>query len=119
MDHCHQPYRAKNYTCLEIGDLVHMQEVLENSQSRSRLAFEGQVIALQKREGLIYVLCIIVHLLSVCTLLLPQICFAQAQDPPLTIWSPDAHMGHSRGAIHIHLLYVKWSSGTLIGHVVN
>jgi hypothetical protein len=43
----------ENYPRLEIGDLVHMRQVVEENQSGSGRAFEGRVIAMSKREGFV------------------------------------------------------------------
>ena len=47
------PGIRENYPRLEIGDLVHMREVLPQQQQGSGLAFEGRVVALRKREGFV------------------------------------------------------------------
>ena len=47
------PGIRENYPRLEIGDLVHMREVLAHQQKGSGVAFEGRVVALRKREGFI------------------------------------------------------------------
>lgn len=47
------PGIRENYPRLEIGDLVHLREVLPQQQKGSGLAFEGRVVALRKREGFI------------------------------------------------------------------
>lgn len=47
------PGIRENHPYLEIGDLVHMREVLDAGQQRSNWALEGRVVALRKREGLV------------------------------------------------------------------
>lgn len=49
------PGIRENYPRLEIGDLVHLREVLPQQQKGSGLAFEGRVVALRKREGFIHI----------------------------------------------------------------
>jgi hypothetical protein len=49
------PGIRENYPRLEIGDLVHMREVIPQQQQGSGLAFEGRVVALRMREGFIRV----------------------------------------------------------------
>ncbi|KDQ10524.1 hypothetical protein BOTBODRAFT_640203 [Botryobasidium botryosum FD-172 SS1] len=44
----------ENSPYIEIGDLIHLREVLVDRQKGSGNAFEGRVMALQKREGLIH-----------------------------------------------------------------
>jgi hypothetical protein len=47
------PGIRENYPFLEVGDLVHMREVLLPHRTPSARAFEGRIIALRKREGLV------------------------------------------------------------------
>jgi len=47
------PGIRENSPRLEIGDLLHMREVMEGMKTGSGLAFEGRVVALRKREGFI------------------------------------------------------------------
>ena len=47
------PGIRENYPYLEIGDLVHMREVLEKDMKGTLKAVEGRVVALRKREGLV------------------------------------------------------------------
>ncbi|PPQ98678.1 hypothetical protein CVT24_003305 [Panaeolus cyanescens] len=47
------PNIRENHPRLEVGDLVHMREVLEDKQTGSNRAVEGRVVTLRKREGLI------------------------------------------------------------------
>ncbi|KAJ3505597.1 hypothetical protein NLJ89_g7334 [Agrocybe chaxingu] len=49
------PGIRENHPYLEIGDLVHMREVLEAQQKGSGHAVEARVVALRKREGLIHI----------------------------------------------------------------
>lgn len=51
------PGIRENYPRLDVGDLVHMRQVLEAEQRGSGLAFEGRVVNLVKREGFIRTLC--------------------------------------------------------------
>jgi hypothetical protein len=43
----------ENHPYLEIGDLVHMREVLEAEMRGRLLAVEGRIVALRKRDGFI------------------------------------------------------------------
>ena len=47
------PGIRENHPRLEIEDLVHMRRVIEPQTSGSGLAFEGRVVNLRKREGLV------------------------------------------------------------------
>lgn len=47
------PGIRENHPYLEIGDLVHMREVLPADQRTRKVALEGRVVALRKREGFI------------------------------------------------------------------
>ncbi|KAF8804411.1 P-loop containing nucleoside triphosphate hydrolase protein [Phlegmacium glaucopus] len=49
------PGIRENYPRLEIGDLVHMREVIEAQKRGSGKAFEGRVVTLRKREGFVYI----------------------------------------------------------------
>ncbi|KAF9054183.1 P-loop containing nucleoside triphosphate hydrolase protein [Panaeolus papilionaceus] len=49
------PNIRENHPRLEVGDLVHMREVLEDTQTGSNRAVEGRVVTLRKREGLIHI----------------------------------------------------------------
>ncbi|KIL67986.1 hypothetical protein M378DRAFT_122302 [Amanita muscaria Koide BX008] len=51
------PGIRENYPRLEVGDLVHMREVLLPHRTPSARAFEGRIIALRKREGLVNIYC--------------------------------------------------------------
>ncbi|KAF5376028.1 hypothetical protein D9615_007749 [Tricholomella constricta] len=51
------PGIRENYPRLEIGDLVHLREVYDKLKRGSGTAFEGRVIALRKRDGLIHLYC--------------------------------------------------------------
>jgi hypothetical protein len=43
----------ENFPRLEVGDLVHLRELREDLRCGSGIAFEGRVVMLRKREGLI------------------------------------------------------------------
>ena len=47
------PHIRESYPRLELGDLVHMREVLKEKQAGSGVAFEGRIVALRKREGFV------------------------------------------------------------------
>lgn len=47
------PGIRENHPYLEIGDLVHMREVLPADKRTRMVALEGRVVALRKREGFI------------------------------------------------------------------
>ena len=47
------PGVRENYPRLEIGDLVHMRQVIEAEQRGTRMALEGRVVTLRKREGFV------------------------------------------------------------------
>ncbi|PPQ90281.1 hypothetical protein CVT25_013106 [Psilocybe cyanescens] len=49
------PGIRENHPYLEIGDLVHLREVIETEKRGSNRALEGRVIALRKREGLVHI----------------------------------------------------------------
>ncbi|KAH9477003.1 RNA helicase Mov10l1 [Psilocybe cubensis] len=49
------PGIRENHPYLEIGDLVHLREVLEAEKRGSNRALEGRVVALRKREGLVHI----------------------------------------------------------------
>ncbi|KAG5646161.1 hypothetical protein DXG03_004214 [Asterophora parasitica] len=51
------PGIRENYPRLEIGDLVHLREVYDKMKRGSGMAFEGRVVALRKREGVINIHC--------------------------------------------------------------
>ncbi|KAK0476087.1 AAA domain-containing protein [Armillaria novae-zelandiae] len=42
---------------LEVGDLIHLRQVLVEEKRGTRLAFEGRVLTLRKREGFIHLFC--------------------------------------------------------------
>jgi hypothetical protein len=69
------PGIRENYPRLEIGDLVHMREVLSQQYQGSGLAFEGRVVALRKREG--FVSASFHVLLAVPYTMMSQISFAR------------------------------------------
>ena len=47
------PGIRENHPRLDIGDLVHMREVIEDKKIGSMKAFEGRVVTLRKREGFV------------------------------------------------------------------
>jgi len=47
------PGIRENDPYLEIGDLVHMREVLETEKRGSNRAVEGRIVVLRKREGFV------------------------------------------------------------------
>lgn len=47
------PGIRENHPRLEIGDLVHMREVIEAEQRGTCKALEGRVVTLRKREGFV------------------------------------------------------------------
>lgn len=47
------PGIRENYPRLEIGDLVHMRQVIEAEKRGSGIALEGRVVTLNKREGFV------------------------------------------------------------------
>lgn len=47
------PGIRENYPKLEIGDLLHLREVIEQTKSGTGRAFEGRVSTLRKREGIV------------------------------------------------------------------
>ncbi|KAK0200904.1 P-loop containing nucleoside triphosphate hydrolase protein [Desarmillaria ectypa] len=47
----------ENHPHLEVGDLIHLRQVLVEEKRGSGLAFEGRVLTLRKREGLIHFFC--------------------------------------------------------------
>lgn len=48
------PGIRENHPRLDIGDLVHMREVIEDQKIGSMKAFEGRVVTLRKREGFVH-----------------------------------------------------------------
>ncbi|KAJ3937652.1 MAG: P-loop containing nucleoside triphosphate hydrolase protein [Lentinula lateritia] len=51
------PGIRENYPRLDIGDVIHLREVLVDWKTGSGFAFEGRVIRLKKREGFIHFSC--------------------------------------------------------------
>ncbi|CAK5271393.1 unnamed protein product [Mycena citricolor] len=51
------PSIRENSPRLEIGDVILLREILEGQKIGSGIAFEGRVVALRKREGLIHFFC--------------------------------------------------------------
>ena len=47
------PGIRESHPRLEIGDLVHMRQVIEAEQRGSGIALEGRVVTLRKREGFV------------------------------------------------------------------
>jgi len=47
------PGIRENHPRLEVGDLVHLREIVEHKKSGSGVAFEARVITLRKREGIV------------------------------------------------------------------
>lgn len=47
------PGIRENHPHLEVGDLVHLREVMEAEKRGTNRALEGRVVALRKREGLV------------------------------------------------------------------
>ncbi|KAG7087423.1 hypothetical protein E1B28_013391 [Marasmius oreades] len=51
------PGVRENYPRLEIGDIVHLKEIISDWGQGTGMAFEGRVILLRKREGYVYFHC--------------------------------------------------------------
>lgn len=51
------PHIRESYPRLELGDLVHMREVVKDQKVGSGVAFEGRIVALRKREGFVHLCC--------------------------------------------------------------
>lgn len=100
------PGIRENYPRLEIGDLIHMREVLPQQQQGSGLAFEGRVVRLRKREGFIRAL-LRVLLIDTYTILSPRYLMFDSQashtnllDSIYQVTGRPAHF-HSRRSIAI------------------